>query len=154
MPNPKLEPLVLSAEERAVLTGWARRRRTPQGLASRARIVLLCAEGGTIGQVAEHVGTSRNTVSKWRSRFLVSRLDGLSDEPRPGRPRTITDGQVEQVVARTLAEAPGQGGHWTTRSMAAATGLSQSAVSRIWRASGLAGGRGSGRSASIRRRDR
>jgi transposase len=128
---------VLSDEEHLVLTGWARRRKTSQALALRARIVLLCAEGGTIGEVAREIGVSRNTVSKWRSRFVASRLEGLSDEPRPGRPRVITDEQVEQVITTTLEETPGSDTHWSTRSMASATGMSQSAVSRIWRAFGL-----------------
>jgi transposase len=137
MPSPKLDPLVLSDEELAVLTGWARRRKTAQALALRSRIVLRCAEGGTIGQVAEKVGVSRNMVSKWRSRFLAGRLAGLSDEPRPGRPRVITDEQVERVMTKTLREMPRQDARWSTRSMAEATGMSQSAVSRIWRAFGL-----------------
>ncbi|WP_165970320.1 helix-turn-helix domain-containing protein [Actinomadura sp. 6K520] len=127
--------MVLSEEERSVLTGWVRRRKTSQALALRARIVLLCAEGGTIARVAEQAGTSRNTVSKWRSRFLSDRLEGLTDEPRPGRPRVISDEQVERVVTATLEETPGADTHWSTRSMAAATGMSQSAISRIWRAS-------------------
>lgn len=137
MPSPKLDPVVLSDEERSVLTGWARRRKTAQALALRARIVLRCAEGGSIGEVAAAVGTSRNTVSKWRSRFVADRLEGLSDEPRPGRPRVIGDEQIERVVTKTLEETPGRDTHWSTRSMAAATGMSQSAVSRIWRAFGL-----------------
>jgi transposase len=103
----------------------------------RSRIVLRCAEGGTIGQVAADLGVSRDMVSKWRSRFLARRLDGLSDDPRPGRPRTITDEQVDQVIVKTLEEAPGEDTHWSTRSMARSSGMSQSAVSRIWRAFGL-----------------
>ncbi|QRP46026.1 IS630 family transposase [Amycolatopsis sp. FDAARGOS 1241] len=137
MPSPKLDPVVLSDEERSVLTGWARRRKTAQALALRARIVLRCAEGGSIGEVAGDVGVSRNTVSKWRSRFAEDRLEGLSDEPRPGRPRLITDERVDAVITKTLEETPGQDTHWSTRSMASATGMSQSAISRIWRAFGL-----------------
>lgn len=137
MPSPKVEPVVLSGEERTVLSGWSRRRKTAQALAARSRIVLRCAEGGTIGQVAADLGVSRDMVSKWRSRFLTGRLESLSDEPRPGRPREITDEQVEQVITKTLKEKPGQDTHWSTRSMATATGMSQSAVSRIWRAFGL-----------------
>jgi transposase len=128
---------VLSDEERSVLTGWARRRKTSQALALRSRIVLRCAEGGTIAEVAAELSVARGTVSKWRSRFVVDRLDGLSDEPRPGRPRVVTDDQIDQVITKTLEETPGQDTHWSTRSMAAATGLSQTAVSRIWRAFGL-----------------
>lgn len=103
----------------------------------RSRIVLRCAQGGTIGEVAQDIGVSRNMVSKWRSRFLARRLEGLTDEPRPGRPRLITDDQVEQVITKTLEETPGQDTHWSTRSMATQTGMSQSAISRIWRAFGL-----------------
>ncbi len=121
-----------------MLTGWSRRRRTAQALALRARIVLACAEGGaTIASVSAQVQVSRATVSKWRSRFLARRLEGLSDEPRPGRPRTITDDQVEQVIVTTLEQSPAADTHWSTRGMAAATGLSQSSISRIWRTFGL-----------------
>ena len=104
----------------------------------RSQIVLACAAGGTIGSVAAELGVSRDMVSKWRGRFLRDRLEGLTDEPRPGRPRTIGDEQVELVITRTLEErGPGEDTHWSTRSMAAATGMSQTAVSRIWRAFGL-----------------
>jgi transposase len=138
VPSPKVEPLVLSDEERRVLAGWSRRRKTAQALATRSRIVLRCAQGGTIGEVAAELGVSRNMVSKWRSRFLAGRLDGLADEPRPGRPRVIGDEQVEALIAKTLEQTPANGDtHWSTRSMATATGMSQSAVSRIWRAFGL-----------------
>src|SRR3954452_16265877 len=108
MPNPKLAPVVLTDEELSVLNGWARRRSTAQALALRSRIVLRCAEGGTIGEVAQEIGVSRNMVSKWRSRFLARRLEGLSDEPRPGRPRLITDEHVERVITKTLEQTPGQ----------------------------------------------
>ena len=138
MPSPKLEPLVLSAEERQVLEGWSRRRKTSQALALRSRIVLACAGGASVTAVAADLKVSRDTVRKWRSRFAVSRLEGLSDEPRPGAPRKITDEQVELVITKTLEEqGPGADTHWSTRSMAAATGMSQSAISRIWRAFGL-----------------
>lgn len=137
MPSPTLEPVVLSEEERSVLTGWARRRKTAQALALRSRTVLRCADGGSIGEVAAGVGVSRNIVSKWRARFVTDRLEGLSDEPRPGRPRLITDEQVDEVITRTLEETPGQDTHWSTRSMAQAAGMSQSTVSRIWRTFGL-----------------
>jgi len=138
VPSPKLVPLELTDDELRVLTGWGRRRKTAQALSARARIVLACAGGGSIASVSAELGVSRNMVSKWRSRFLRDRLEGLSDEPRTGRPRTVTDEQVELVITRTLEEqGPGQDTHWSTRSMAAATGLSQTAVSRIWRAFGL-----------------
>jgi transposase len=138
MPSPKLAPLVLSDDERRVLEGWARRRKTAQALALRSRIVLASADGSPVSAVAAELGISRTTAGKWRSRFLADRLGGLTDEPRPGRPRTITDEQVEAVITRTLEEAgPGEDTHWSTRSMARETGMSQTAVSRIWRAFGL-----------------
>src|SRR5256714_1351806 len=138
MPSPKLEPVVLTGEERQVLEGWARRRKTAQALALRSRIILGCAGGCSVSDVAAELGISRTTAGKWRSRFLASRLAGLSDEPRPGRPRTITDEHVEKVIAATLEQEPPDGGtHWSTRSMARSAGLNQTAVSRIWRAFGL-----------------
>ena len=138
MPNPKAEPVILTDEERSLLLGWSRRRKTAQALALRSRIILSCAEGGTNGEVAERLGVSRAMVSKWRARFLEARVEGLSDEPRPGRPRVIADEQIEALITKTLEEAPTNGDtHWSTRSMAAVTGLNQTAVSRIWRAFGL-----------------
>ncbi|CAL9546835.1 IS630 family transposase ISMsm2 [Actinosynnema sp. ALI-1.44] len=137
MPSPKLVPLHLSDDERRVLESWSRRRTTAQGLAMRARIVLACAEGGSNTEVAGRLSLNRSTVATWRARFVRDRLDGLSDEPRPGRPRTITDDQVEHVVVTTLETRPVDATHWSTRSLAAQTGMTQSAVSRIWRAFGL-----------------
>lgn len=121
-----------------MLRGWVRHRKTAQALAVRSRIVLACAQGGTITAVATELGVSRDMVSKWRRRFAEHRLEGLVDEPRPGRPRTVGGDQVEQVVVKTLESAPPKGDtHWSTRSMAKATGMSQTTVSRIWRAFGL-----------------
>jgi transposase len=138
MASPKLEPILLADDERQVLERWARRPKTPQALALRARIVLACADDASLSAVAAELGVSRMTVSKWRSRFLDRRLDGLNDEPRPGRPRTVTDEQVERVITATLQEQPPSGhARWSTRSMAESAGLNQTAVSRIWRASGL-----------------
>jgi transposase len=138
VPSPKLVPVELSDDERRALSAWARRRKTAQALALRSRIVLRCAEGGTIGEAAADLGVSRDTVSKWRSRFLAGRLGGLTDEPRPGRPRTVSDEKVEQVVTAALEQAPPGGDtHWSTRSMARSAGVSQSTVSRIWRTFGL-----------------
>ncbi|WP_103338068.1 IS630 family transposase [Amycolatopsis sp. CA-126428] len=138
MPSPMLPPLVLSDEERETLLRWSRRRTTAQALALRSRIVLRCADGGSNSQVATEFGVKRHTVAKWRSRFLADGLEGLSDEPRPGAPRTVTDERVEAVIVKTLEQSPpDQDTHWSTRSMAAATGMSQSTVSRIWRAFGL-----------------
>ena len=131
------QDVVLSAEERAELERWARRPTTANALAWRARMVLACAAGGTDVAVAAALGTNRNTVGKWRQRYLADGLDGLVDEPRPGRPRTISDAAVEEVIVRTLETKPKDATHWSTRSMAVQVGLSQTAVSRIWRAFGL-----------------
>jgi transposase len=130
--------LVLSADERVTLERWARRPRTAQALASRSRIVLSCAEGKDNKTVAAEQRVSAATVGRWRRRFIERRLDGLVDEPRPGQPRKITDEQVEAVIVKTLEQPPPDGGtHWSTRQMAAAVGLNQTAISRIWRAFGL-----------------
>ena len=126
-----------SDDERETLERWARRHTTGQALALRCRIVLACAEGGSNIEVARAFGVHRMTVGKWRARFVAQRLDGLHDEPRPGAPRTISDDDVERVIVKTLEETPADATHWSTRSMAPATGMSQSAVSRIWRAFGL-----------------
>jgi transposase len=106
-------------------------------LALRCRIVLACADGATNNQVAADVGVNQATVGKWRRRFVEHRLDGLSDAPRPGAPRTITDADVETVIVTTLEETPTDATHWSTRSMAKRVGMSQTAISRIWRAFGL-----------------
>src|ERR1700734_1125031 len=138
MASPKLEPLVLSDDERRGLGGWAGGRKDAQALALRSRIVLACAGGADVSSVAAELGISRTTAGKWRSRFLESRLKGLSDEPRPGRPRTVTDEHVEKVITATLEQAPPNGDtDWSTRSMARSERMSQAAVSRIWRAFGL-----------------
>jgi transposase len=131
-------PLVLSDVERRTLLSWSRRASTAQALALRARIVLACAEGTNNKDVAAALGIWPQTVTKWRARFVRDRLEGLSDEPRPGAARKITDEQVEAVIVKTLEEAPtNNDSHWSTRSMARAVGLNQTAVSRIWRAFGL-----------------
>jgi transposase len=130
--------LELTDDERSQLESWARRRRTAAGLALRSRIVLASAAGKPNTRVAEELGVNAMTVGRWRARFVAQRLAGLVDEPRPGRPRTITDERVEEVIVKTLEDAPPDGGtHWSTRQMAAAVGLNQTAVSRIWRAFGL-----------------
>ncbi|WNI14697.1 IS630 family transposase [Actinacidiphila sp. ITFR-21] len=128
----------MSDHERRVLRGWSRKQTASQALVLRSRIVLACAEGLSNAQVADDLGAWRETARKWRSRFVADRLGGLVDRPRAGAPRKITDEQVEALVARTLDQAPPTGdSHWSTRSMAQAAGMSQSAVSRIWRAFGL-----------------
>ena len=137
MGDSRLKPLVLSEDERRTLENWVRRRSTAQGLALRARIVLACADGGSNTAVAARLGVNFKTVSRWRARFLRDRLDGLTDDPRPGVPRTITDAQVEEVVVLTLEEVPEGGTHWSKRELARRTGISPTSVHRIWRSFGL-----------------
>jgi transposase len=137
MPIPSAVEIALSDEERSVLEGWTRRRTTAQALALRARIVLAAAGQLTNAEIAELEGVSRPTVTKWRNRFASKRLEGLLDEPRPGRPRTITDEQVERVVITTLETKPKNATHWSTRSMAKEAGVTPDAVMRIWHAFGL-----------------
>ncbi|MFF0110986.1 IS630 family transposase [Streptomyces hirsutus] len=132
-PGRRKPDLVLTEAEHAQLTRWARRAKTAQYLALRARIVLRCAEGGTNKQVAAELGIAQATVNRWRSRFIAGRLDGLADEPRPGRPPSILLDQVEDVVIATLESAPGQDTHWSRAAMAKRTGLSKSTIGRIWK---------------------
>ena len=129
--------LMLSTDERETLQRWARRPKTAQALAQRARIVLACAAEQDNGRVAAHLDVTRQTVGRWRNRFVDNRPEGLLDEPRPGAPRQISDSKVETVLRLTLEKRPRQATHWSTRLMAKHCGLSQSAVSRIWRAFAL-----------------
>src|SRR5660397_134626 len=131
--RPKSE-LILSGEGREEGLRWSRRAKSSQALALRSRIVLGCGEGLDNKAVAELVHCSTNTVSKWRARFVAGRLDGLVDEPRPGRPPTITAAQVEDIVAATLESTPKNATHWSRAKMAQRSGLSKSTVGRIWRA--------------------
>jgi transposase len=137
MPPNVAVAIELSEQERLQLEAWMRRRTSAQALALRSRIVLAAAEGLKNTEIAERLGIHRAMAAKWRSRFAEQRLDGLTDEPRPGRPRTITDEQVDAVITRTLEGSPKDATHWSTRSMAKEVGLTQTAVSRIWRAFGL-----------------
>lgn len=134
--RPKAE-LILNDAEREQLQSWARRRKTSQALALRSRIILECARDADNNTVAEQLAVTPQTVSKWRNRFVSLRLEGLTDAPRTGKPRTIEDAQVEAVITRTLESTPKDATHWSTRSLAKEVGMSQSAVSRIWRAFGL-----------------
>jgi transposase len=129
--------VVLTAAERTTLEQWARRPTTAQALAQRARIVLACATDKTNGEIAHGIGVTRQMVGRWRTRFAQKRLSGLLDEPRPGAPRAIMDADVERVLRLTLETTPRDATHWSTRAMATRSGLSQSAVSRIWRAFAL-----------------
>jgi transposase len=137
MPSPFAPVVTLTDEERSQLLAWSRRPTSANALATRSRIVLAAADGLGNTAIAHTLGIAVSSARKWRSRFLAERLDGLLDEPRPGRPRTVTDAQVEAVITRTLESTPPNATHWSTRSLAAELGLSQSAVSRIWRAFGL-----------------
>src|SRR3954469_3066999 len=137
MPIPAAVEIELSDDERAVLEGFVRRRTSARGLDQRSEIVLEAAAGRTNTEIAERLRVSRPTVTRWRGRFAERRVDGLVDEPRPGRPRTITDDQVEQVVVKTLETKPRDATHWSTRSLAREVGLTQNAILRIWHAFGL-----------------
>jgi transposase len=132
-----IPPLHLSDDEQETLERWTRRAKTAQALAFRARLILASAEGKNNSDVAAAFHVTRPTVGKWRARFIARRLDGLLDEPRPGAPRQISDRDVERVITKTLESTPKDATHWSTRSMAKASGLTQSAVSRIWRAFAL-----------------
>ncbi|MFE1174189.1 IS630 family transposase [Streptomyces sp. NPDC058773] len=133
--GPKLRPLLLSDDERAVLERWTRRANSDRAQALRARIVLACAgpDVPPVVGVARSLRISADTVRKWRRRFLAERLDGLADESRPGRPPTISVDRIEAVVVATLEEIPRNATRWSRKSMAEHSGLSKSTVGRIWR---------------------
>jgi transposase len=137
MPNPVAAVIELDVVEREQLEAWTRRPSSAQALALRARIVLLASEGFKNTEIAARLGIRHASVSRWRNRFAEHRLDGLTDEPRPGQPRKISDAKVEEVIVKTLETTPKDATHWSTRSMAAEVGLNQTAVHRIWKAFGL-----------------
>jgi transposase len=135
--GPRLAPVELTVQENNQLMEWTRRHKTSQALALRARIILACAQGVSNLKAAERLRVTKQTVGKWRSRFIERRLDGLLDEPRPGAPRTVDDAKIEQLIATTLNERPREATHWSTRLLAKKLRVSQSTVSRVWRAFGL-----------------
>ena len=132
-----IAPLVLSSDERAYLERQVRRRRVARSLSERCRVIPRCADGVPSKSVASELGVHEHTVGKWRRRFLKDRIEGLLDEARPGRPRTIEDDQVAAVIERTLRSTPNDATHWSIRSMAVATGFSHTTIRRIWTAFGL-----------------
>jgi transposase len=134
----QLAPLSITMEERESLERWTRRPKTGQALAQRARIILESATGKSNTEVARRLRITKQMVGKWRTRFLEKRLDGLLDEPRPGTPRRLSDMEVERVLTMTLESTPKNATHWSTRSLAAACGLSRSSVHRVWQAFALA----------------
>jgi hypothetical protein len=136
-PGPTDSTLILTPTERETLERWTRRAKTTQGGRPARPPILGGAAGKTNTVVAYELPLTKQTVGKWRTRFLRRRLDGLLDEPRPVAPRTITDAQVERVLTQTLETTPADATHWSTRSMAQASRLSRSPVHRIWRAFAL-----------------
>ncbi len=132
-----LAALVLSDEERSFLEAQVRRHRVARSMSDRCRMILRCADGLGNKAVAAEIGVHEHTVGKWRRRFVKARLDGLSDAPRPGRPRTIEDEKVAEVIERTLTARPADATHWSLRSMAKEAGLSHTSIWRIWGAFGL-----------------
>src|SRR3954467_1801622 len=141
-PGPKPIPLVLSATERETLLGLLRRRSTSQDVALRARLVLACADPqATNTGIARRLGVSRQSVVTWRASFNAHRRDGLSDAPRSGAPRKVGDDAIERLITLTLETQPDNATHWSTRAMARRVGMSQTMVSRAWRAFGRTGTR-------------
>lgn len=131
------QSIILAAADKEKLAMLARRPKSAQRVATRAKIVLRAAAGQSNQEIARSLAITPVTVGKWRERFRVQGLEGLSDEPRPGAPRKISDAQVEAAVTRTLESVPTAATHWSTRSLSQQVGLSQSAIVRIWHSFGL-----------------
>ena len=130
-------PITLTKNTRAQLEAMTRSRSLPHGLVRRARIILLAAQGLSNAEIGRKIGLSRAMVGMWRTRYLEQGLDGLYDEPRPGRPGHISDRQVSALIRKTLKTKPKSGTHWSCRTIAAETGLSKSTVQRVWKAFGI-----------------
>jgi transposase len=135
--GPKPKPIHLKAEQRAELERLTRRNRVNRGLAFRARVILMSADGIPGLRIAKKLRSTNQTICRWRKRFLDGGIDALYDESKPGTPRKITDDKLEEIVVKTLEEKPEGATHWSTRMMAKKTGWSQSQISRIWRTFGL-----------------
>jgi len=131
------QPILLTSEDRALFVSFTRSRTLPNGLVRRARIILLAADGRSNDEIAEKVGTSKQSVCQWRRRYLQGGFAGLYDKLKPGRPRTVEDNEIAKVVRRTLKTQPKSGTHWSVRLMAEETGISATTVHRIWSAFGL-----------------
>lgn len=131
------DAVILSDDERTFLESQVRRHKAARSLSDRCRMILLCAEGLQSKEVADRLGMHEHTVGKWRRRFVQDRLEGLTDEYRPGRPRRVSDAQVAEVIEHTLNSTPKDATHWSIRSMAAEAGLSHTTIRRIWTAFGL-----------------
>ena len=135
--RPKIE-LVLSDEERSQLQSFARSRSLPAALSTRARIVLSSADGELNSAIAERLKLTKGTVGKWRMRFIERRIAGLYDDVRVGKPRTIDDERVAQLIKTTLHTKPANGStHWSVRTVAAETGISKTSVARYFQLFGL-----------------
>jgi len=129
--------LLLTRGERIALEAWTRQPTSPQSLALRARVILLCAAGRSNTETAAELHLTIQTVGKWRQRFIEKRLDGMLAEPRPGTPRKLSEADVDRVLGLTLESTPSHAAQWSTRSLAEASGLSRASVHRIWRAFSL-----------------
>jgi len=136
-PRNKALNVKLRKNERKQLEGYARSRSLPHSLVTRARIILLASQGKTNIEIGKHVGLSRINVGKWRKRFITDGVQGLYDQLRPGRPRTISDEQVSELLTKTLQEKPKNAIHWTVRSISEECGISKSTVQRIWSTLGV-----------------